>query len=46
MLLPGDKVSREPYTNEGRQLLRTLSREVAITIENAYRYEIIQRGVW
>ena len=45
MLLLGDKVLRGPYTNEDRQLLRTLSREVAITIENAYRYEIIQEGV-
>ena len=41
MLLLGDKVSRVPYMNEDRQLLHTLSREVAVTIENAYRYEII-----
>jgi len=43
MLLLGGKVSREPYTNEDRQLLRTLSREVAVTIENANRYETIKR---
>ena len=43
ILLIGNKLSVEPYSTEDRQLLQTVSKEVAISIENARRYENVQR---
>ena len=43
ILLIGNKLSDEPYSTEDRQLLQTVSNEVAISIENAGRYENVQR---
>jgi putative nucleotidyltransferase with HDIG domain len=39
MLLLGRKISREPYSNEERQLLQTVSADVAINIETANHFE-------
>jgi len=38
MLLLSGKLSKEPYTNEERQLLQSVSADVAINIENANLY--------
>jgi len=43
ILLIGNKLSGEPYSTEDRRLLQTVSSEVAISIENAGRYENVQR---
>jgi putative nucleotidyltransferase with HDIG domain len=43
MLLLGHKISREPYTNEERMLLQTVSAGVAVNIDNANRYESIKQ---
>jgi len=43
ILLIGNKLSDEPYSTEDRQLLQTVSNEVAVSIENARRYENVQR---
>ncbi len=43
MLLLGNKISNEPYSNEERRLLRMVSSEVAVSIANANLYEGIQR---
>jgi len=43
MLFIGAKLSGERYTNEDRQLLHTISQEVAVGIENALAYESIQQ---
>ncbi|OGO23600.1 MAG: hypothetical protein A2144_14300 [Chloroflexi bacterium RBG_16_50_9] len=43
LMLLSSKVSREPYTNEERHLLRMLSHEVAVNIDNANQYENIKR---
>jgi putative nucleotidyltransferase with HDIG domain len=39
MLLLSNKISHEPYSNEERKLLRLVSAEVAVNIENANLYE-------
>ena len=43
ILLIGDKLSRDPYSTEDRQLLHKVLAEVAISIENACVYENIQK---
>ncbi|MDP2931770.1 MAG: HD domain-containing protein [Chloroflexota bacterium] len=43
LLLLGSKISREPYSNEDRQLLQAISDEVAVNIENASRYEKVKQ---
>ena len=43
ILLLGHKLSGEHYSIEDRRLLQTISREVAVSIENAYAYESIQK---
>jgi len=43
MLLLGSKTSHEPYSSEERKLLRAVSTEVAINIENANHFESIKR---
>ncbi len=42
MLLLGKRFSGKPYSNEDRQLLQAVSREVAVSIENARVYESMQ----
>jgi putative nucleotidyltransferase with HDIG domain len=43
MMLLSNKASREPYSNEERRLLRMLSTEVAVNIDNANLYENIKQ---
>jgi len=43
MLLLGHKNTREPYSNEERRLLLTVSCDVAGSIDSANRYEIIKQ---
>lgn len=43
ILLIGNKLSDESYSTEDRQLLETVSNEVAINIENARLYDNVQR---
>ncbi len=43
ILLLGNKLSGERYSTEDRQLLQTVSNEVAVSIETAYTYENIQK---
>ncbi len=43
MLLLSHKITREPYTNEERRLLQTVSAGVAGSIDNANRYENIKQ---
>jgi putative nucleotidyltransferase with HDIG domain len=42
MLLLSSKLSHEPYSNEERRLLRMVSTEVAVNIDNANQYENIK----
>ena len=43
ILFLGKKFSGEHYSNEDRRLLQVISREVAVSIENALAYENMQR---
>lgn len=43
MLLLGSKISRQPYSNEERRLLRMVSADVAVNIDNANLYENIKQ---
>ena len=43
MLLLSNKISHEPYSNEERKLLQSVSTEVAVNIDNARLYESIKR---
>jgi putative nucleotidyltransferase with HDIG domain len=43
ILLIGNKISHEPYSNEERKLLRMVAVEVAVNIENANLYEGMKR---
>ncbi len=43
MLLIRHKNTREPYSNEEKRLLLTVSRDVAVSIDNANRYEEIKQ---
>jgi putative nucleotidyltransferase with HDIG domain len=43
MLLLGSKVSREPYSYEERRLLKMVSADVAVSIENASHFENMKR---
>lgn len=43
MLLISNKTSREPYSNEERKLLQSVSTEVAVNIENANLYAGMKR---
>jgi putative nucleotidyltransferase with HDIG domain len=43
MLLLSNKLSKEPYTNEERQILQSVSTDVAVNIENAHLYENMKR---
>ncbi len=43
MLLLGNKVSHEPYSNEERRLLQVVSDDVAVNIQNANLYEGMKR---
>ena len=43
MLLLSNKISHEPYSNEERKLLQSVSTEVAVNIDNAHLYESIKR---
>jgi putative nucleotidyltransferase with HDIG domain len=42
ILLLGRKLTREPYSNEDRQLLQSLSNDIAIRIDNASRFDSIK----
>jgi putative nucleotidyltransferase with HDIG domain len=44
ILLLGRKISREPYSNEDKQLLQSVSEAVAARIDNASRYENIMKA--
>ena len=43
MLLLSNKISHEPYSNEERKLLQSVSAKVAVNIDNAHLYEGIKR---
>ncbi|MDD4859425.1 MAG: HD domain-containing protein [Dehalococcoidales bacterium] len=43
ILLLAGKISREPYTNEERQLLKSVTVKIAPNMENASRYERMRR---
>jgi putative nucleotidyltransferase with HDIG domain len=43
MLLLGKKTSGVPYSNEDRELLKTVSASVAISMDNASQYESMKR---
>ncbi len=43
MLLLSSKISKEPYTNEERRLLRNVAANVSINIDNANRYANVKQ---